>query len=85
VSADDRELRLAKAGWAVLQRLRLLAGGFSLEEVQLAARDATENSHEIAEIIANLVAKSLVMLDAHGARQRYRLLDTTRSYLHAKG
>jgi predicted ATPase len=40
--------------------------------------------HEIADIIASLVAKSLVVSDTGGERQRYRLLDTTRAYLHGK-
>jgi predicted ATPase len=76
---------LAPPERTVLQRLCVLVGRFTLEEAQIAARDAAEDVDEIAEIIASLVAKSLVMSDAQGARQRYRLLDTTRAYLNGKG
>jgi predicted ATPase len=68
----------------VLLRLWNLAGGFNLGEAQVAARDAAKDLSEIAEIIASLVAKSMVMSHTHGERQHYRLLDTTRAYLHGK-
>ena len=53
---------------AVLQRLLVLAGGLTLEEAQDAARVAAADVDEVAEIIVNLVAKSLVVTDTglHG-------------------
>jgi predicted ATPase/DNA-binding winged helix-turn-helix (wHTH) protein len=75
---------LADSERTVLRRLRILAGSFTLEEAQIAARDAAADVQDIAELLAGLVAKSLVMLDAQGARRRYRLLDTTRAYLLRK-
>jgi predicted ATPase/DNA-binding winged helix-turn-helix (wHTH) protein len=75
---------LAEAERVVLQRLRVLGGGFTLEEAQIAARDTAADVDVIAEALASLVAKSLVMSDTQGGRRRFRLLDTTRAYLHGK-
>jgi predicted ATPase/DNA-binding winged helix-turn-helix (wHTH) protein len=70
---------------AILRRLAVFAGSFSLEAVQALARDGGAEAGEIAEVVANLVAKSLIESDAGGGRGvRYRLLDTTRTYLRAK-
>jgi predicted ATPase/DNA-binding winged helix-turn-helix (wHTH) protein len=75
---------LAEPERAVLLRLRVLNRDFTLEEAQIAARDTAADVEAIAEVLAGLVAKSLVISDIHGGRRRYRLLDTTRAYLHAK-
>jgi predicted ATPase len=40
----------------------------------------TIDAAEVPELIANLVAKSLVVVDAGGRTVQYRLLDTTRAY-----
>jgi predicted ATPase/DNA-binding winged helix-turn-helix (wHTH) protein len=76
---------LTKPERTVLLRLRVLAGSFTLEEAQVAARDTATDVHDIAEVLAGLVAKSLVISDTHGERRCYRLLDTTRAYLLGKG
>jgi predicted ATPase len=75
---------LAEPERIVLQRLRVLTGSFTLEEAQIAARDMAADVDLIAEALASLVAKSLVMADTQCGRRCYRLLDTTRAYLHAK-
>jgi predicted ATPase/DNA-binding winged helix-turn-helix (wHTH) protein len=75
---------LAEPERTVLRRLSVLAGGFTLEEAQIAARDTSADVDLITEALASLVAKSLVMSDTQDGRRRYRLLDTTRAYLHAK-
>jgi predicted ATPase/DNA-binding winged helix-turn-helix (wHTH) protein len=69
----------------VLMRLVVFSGPFTLEAAQAVARDPGGEADEIVEIIANLVAKSLIVSIAGGGRGvRYRLLDATRSYLRAK-
>jgi len=63
----------------VLRRLAVFGGGFILASAQaIVATDIDAKS--FADIMANLVAKSLVTADVGGAVVRYRLLDTTRAY-----
>jgi predicted ATPase len=76
---------LAEAERAVLCRLAVFAGSFTLEAAQAIARDHGAEAGEIVEVIASLVAKSLIVADTGGGRgMRYRLLDTTRTYLQPK-
>ena len=76
---------LAEAERAVLRRLVVFAGPFTLEAAQAVARNHGAEADEIAEVIANLVAKSLIVSDTRCRRGvRYRLLDTTRTYLREK-
>ena len=69
---------LSEAEQAVLRRLAVFAGDFSLDAAVAVAGDLTELP--VVEHIANLVAKSLLVADLHGEIPRYRLLDTTRLY-----
>jgi predicted ATPase/DNA-binding winged helix-turn-helix (wHTH) protein len=64
----------------VLRRLAIFAGGFGLEAAGTVVADDALTAIEIADCVASLVAKSLVMIDAGGAVRRYRLLETTRAY-----
>jgi predicted ATPase/DNA-binding winged helix-turn-helix (wHTH) protein len=64
----------------VLRRLAIFAGGFTLQAAGAVVADDTLTATEIVNCMANLVAKSLVMIDASGAVRRYRLLETTRAY-----
>jgi len=73
---------LSQTEQLILRRLSVFVGGFSLE----AALDvAAENlgPAELAETLATLAEKSLVILDSATA-MRYRLLDTTRTYAWRK-
>ena len=63
----------------VLRSLGIFTGRFSLEAVS-AITDARLTVSEVADAIANLVAKSLVTADVAGSIPEYRLLDTTRAY-----
>jgi len=65
---------------AVLGRLAIFAGGFTLQDAGAVAADDRITAAEVVDCVANLVAKSLVTADAGGARMRYRLLETTRAY-----
>lgn len=75
---DDSEQTL-------LRRLSVFAGGFILEAVE---RVCTQNSiqlRQVAEILSQLVQKSLVVEDeASGRERRYRLLETIRQYAHER-
>jgi predicted ATPase/DNA-binding winged helix-turn-helix (wHTH) protein len=64
----------------VLRRLAIFAGGFTLQAASAVAPDDEVAASEVVDCVANLVAKSLVSVDAGGARVRYRLLETTRAY-----
>jgi predicted ATPase len=59
--------------------LGIFAGGFTVEAAAIVASDATTGVDAI-DLLADLVAKSLVVADVNGARPRFRLLDTTRAY-----
>ena len=65
---------------AVLRRLAVFVGGFTLEAAGAVA--ATEGIGEpvVVGAVVDLVAKSLVVMDADAAKVRYRLLETTRAY-----
>ncbi len=67
---------------AVLRRLSVFAGDFSLEAAVAVAADPGPS--EIVDHIANLVGKSLVAADPRGEAAQYRLLDTTRLYASEK-
>jgi predicted ATPase/DNA-binding SARP family transcriptional activator len=64
----------------VLRRVAVFAGGFTLEAASAVATAAELGAPEVVDSIANLVAKSLVLLEVTGAVTRYRLLETTRAY-----
>ena len=68
---------------AVLRRLSILVGGFTLQAAQAVASDASLDAAAVVEALEQLVAKSLVQADT-GGTQRYRLLDTMRAYARAK-
>ena len=64
----------------VLRRLAIFAGPFVLNTAQSVAAGGEIEVGHIADIIANLVAKSLVTADVGGTIVRYRLPETTRAY-----
>jgi len=64
----------------ILRRLSILNGDFTLERaIAVAANDDIE-SCGVADGIAGLVAKSLVVADVAGKEPVYRMLETTRAY-----
>lgn len=71
LSDDERSL---------LRRLSTFAGAFSLESACAVASDDRIDRGRVAENLANLVAKSLVVAEAGEVEVEYRLLDTTRDY-----
>ncbi len=69
---------------AMLNRLSVFAGGFTLEAVERVC--ATDNSDAIDALdrLTNLVAKSLVVVDWHADGNRFRLLESIRQYAAEK-
>ncbi|MER9444454.1 helix-turn-helix transcriptional regulator [Mesorhizobium sp. M0340] len=65
----------------VLRRLAVFAGDFRREAAVAVATDPTAPDRDVPGHLADLVAKSLVAVDAQGKAARYRLLDTTRAFV----
>jgi predicted ATPase/class 3 adenylate cyclase len=70
---DDAERTL-------LDRLSAFAGGFTLEAAEAVASGGGIDSDVVFDLLAVLVARSLVEADTEGAEARYRLLETIRQY-----
>jgi predicted ATPase len=64
----------------LLRRLGVFAGGFTLEAATAVMGDQGHTTSVILDEIANLAAKSLVILDESAPTGRWRLLETTRAY-----
>jgi predicted ATPase/DNA-binding winged helix-turn-helix (wHTH) protein len=65
---------------AVLRRIAIFAGSFTLDSAGVVAACDDVDPAQAAGHVADLVRKSLVTFDVRAAVPRYRLLDTTRAY-----
>jgi predicted ATPase/DNA-binding winged helix-turn-helix (wHTH) protein len=65
---------------ALLRRLSVFVGNFTVEAAQSIAKGEGVRDDHILGALTELVAKSLVAVDAGGPATIYRLLDTTRTY-----
>ncbi|WP_018657088.1 ATP-binding protein [Actinomadura flavalba] len=63
--------------WA---RLSVFEGGFDLDSAENVCADAELPAGEVFDLLAGLVAKSIVRPVTRGAAARYRMLDTIREY-----
>jgi non-specific serine/threonine protein kinase len=70
---DDRER-------ALLRRLAVFAGGFTLEAAEAACAGDGVAGADVLELLASLVDKSMVVVESQGGFARYRLLETVRHY-----
>lgn len=75
---------LPEAEQNVMRRLAIFTGGFGREAANAIATDREISERDVPGHLAHLVAKSLVVVDAHGKAARYRLLDTTRAFALSK-
>ena len=64
---------------AVLRRLSVFVGGFTLEAAEAVAGDPDEKP-PVVVVVGDLAQKSLVSVNTAGSPPTYRLLDTTRAY-----
>ncbi len=71
---------LPEAERLLLRRLAVFVGGFTLEATQSVAADPADDTSDVVGSVANLVAKSLISVNANSETSLYRLLDTTRAY-----
>jgi non-specific serine/threonine protein kinase len=71
---------LAEEERAVLNRLAVFAGGFTLDAASAVACDERLAPIEVVDVLARLVARSLVVVATTAEGRRYRLLETTRAY-----
>ncbi|HEX8769846.1 MAG TPA: hypothetical protein VF711_03655, partial [Acidimicrobiales bacterium] len=69
---------------ALLRRLSVLAGGCSLAAVEELCSGGSVTRDSILDLLAALVAKSLVETDQAQAESRYRILRTVREYARGK-
>jgi predicted ATPase len=75
---------LSKAEQAMLQRLGVFPGSFSLEAVTAVATGSPVQVSGVFEVLAGLVDKSLVVSLVGGRENRYRLLESTRAFVLTK-
>jgi hypothetical protein len=65
---------------ALLARLAVFAGGCTLEAAETVCSGEGIDPDAAFELLASLVARSLVITEEHGPETRYRLLETIREY-----
>jgi predicted ATPase/DNA-binding winged helix-turn-helix (wHTH) protein len=65
---------------AILRRLSVFAGSFTLRAAATVAADRAHSECEIIDNVLNLVAKSLIMTDTNCSEPRLWLFETARAY-----
>ena len=75
---------LSESERAVLRRLGVFVGAFTLDAASAVAASVDIPASEVADAVADLVGKSLLSTDVGGASLHYRLLETTRAYAREK-
>jgi predicted ATPase/class 3 adenylate cyclase len=71
---------LAEPEQRLLARLAVFAGGCTLEAAETVCGGDGIYPDTVFELLARLVARSLVVAEEHGFESRYRLLETIRQY-----
>jgi predicted ATPase/DNA-binding winged helix-turn-helix (wHTH) protein len=71
---------LAEEDRAVLRRIGVFAGGFTLDAAVAVAGNDALDEYAIVDVLGRLVARSLLNADTAEPRTRYQLLETTRAY-----
>ena len=72
---------LSETEKAVLCRLAVFAGRFSMEAAEAVAGDAAIPGGKVLEIVLGLIRKSMIAIVPGSRAQRYRLLETTRVFM----
>jgi DNA-binding CsgD family transcriptional regulator len=65
---------------ALLRRLSVFAGGFTLDAAELVCHDDLVDRYAVLDLLSRLVDKSLVQVDHENTDARYRLLETIRYF-----
>jgi hypothetical protein len=71
---------LTEAEWALLRRLTVFAGVWTLEAAEAVGSGDGVEAWEVVDLLAHLVDKSLVVAEERDGAARYRLLETVRQY-----
>jgi predicted ATPase len=71
---------LAAIEKALLLRLSVFAGGWTVETAERVCADQMIEEWRILDVLTTLVDKSLVLYEEQGSTARYRLLETVRRY-----
>jgi predicted ATPase/class 3 adenylate cyclase len=71
---------LAEPEQRLLARLAVFAGGCTLDAAETVCCGDGIDPDTVFELLASLVARSLVVTEEHGTETRYRLLETIRQY-----
>jgi pentatricopeptide repeat protein len=79
-SVDWSYRLLLEAERALLRRLSVFAGGFTLDAAEFVGAGDGIEAHHVLDLLSQLVDKSLVVLDEDAAEGRFRLLETVRQY-----
>jgi predicted ATPase/class 3 adenylate cyclase len=64
----------------LFRRLAVFAGWFSLDDVEMVCGDDRRTGADVVDMLANLVDKSIVVVDVSAEERRFRLLDTVRQF-----
>ena len=68
----------------VFERLSIFAGSCTLGSATAVCADYRVSGHDIHDLLASLVEKSLAVADLEGHEPRYRLLELFREYAHER-
>ena len=83
-SVDWSHNLLTQPERVLFRRLAVFLGGFDLEAAHEVVSDCDLARHQVLDILALLVDKSLVVAETTGDATRYRLLETIRQYAQEK-
>jgi non-specific serine/threonine protein kinase len=75
---------LGKAEQALLDRLSVFAGGWTLAAAETICTEDGIEQWEVLDLLGSLVNKSLVQTEEAGGELRYMLLETVRQYGHER-
>ena len=83
-SVDWSHALLTEPERLLFRRLAVFQGGFDLDACQTVVCDQSLARHQVLDLLALLVDKSLVIAETAGGPTRYRLLETIRQYAQEK-
>lgn len=67
---------------AILCRVSLFSGTFTLEAAETVCSDDSVEDWEVADLVISLVDKSLIIVESEHGHSHYRLLESVRQYAH---
>lgn len=83
-SVDWSHALLTEPERILFRRLGVFMGGFDLDACRKVVCDQDLASHQVLDVLALLIDKSLVTAESAGGPMRYRLLETIRQYAQEK-